>query len=582
MGRGQLRAWAAAAVVAAGAGGAAPARPAAAGDEAATNAAQAARAPDGWSTVGPSFWIDRQLELIRRDRPWPTAQARNLFHASAAMHDAWAAYEPGLSGVLVDLDAGTVPPDLADRLARISIGYAALEVLHARYARTNRDGLALLKLSHKLDAEGLGGPLDGLDAQAAELGRRIGREVLALTLDDGSNETAEYDDNTGFQPANQPIDARKPGVGTLADPDRWQPLVVRGRTQECVTPQWGRVRPFAIARACPDRPYLDPGPPPTFAAGGHALVAAAAVELVMLSSRLDGRADPLTNQAAATEGDYGRVCAEYWEAGLATETPPGMWNAVAIAALDRERAADPTASSLAHELDVLLSLNAALHDAAVACWDIKMFYNSARPITFVRYMAGLGQSSDPRAQGYDPLGLPLVPGLIEVVSAESSAPGQRHERLAAHVGKVAVRCWMGTPDKQTVQTSGVDWALGTEWKPYQNRNFVTPAFPGYVSGHSTFSAAAATVLEHWFGPQIPGGPTSYTAPAGAFLKFEHGPAADVTLSWSTFEDLLHQAGRSRVWGGIHPCYDDMKGRQVGRAAAEAVLAKLGVRPVADH
>ena len=30
--------------------------------------------------------------------------------------------------------------------------------------------------------------------------------------------------------------------------------------------------------------------------------------------------------------------------------------------------------------------------------------------------------------------------------------------------------------------------------PYQKRTFVTPAFPGYISGHSTFSRAAAEVL----------------------------------------------------------------------------------------
>jgi len=68
----------------------------------------------------------------------------------------------------------------------------------------------------------------------------------------------------------------------------------------------------------------------------------------------------------------------------------------------------------------------------------------------------------------------------------------------------------------------------------------------------------------------------------AFLKFEHGPARDVTLTWTTFQDAVEQAGRSRLWGGIHPCYDDLKGRQVGRAAAEAVMKKLGDDPLAGR
>ena len=46
-----------------------------------------------------------------------------------------------------------------------------------------------------------------------------------------------------------------------------------------------------------------------------------------------------------------------------------------------------------------------------------------RPISSIRYMGGLGQSSDPNGDSYDPLGLPLVPGLIEVVTDATTANG---------------------------------------------------------------------------------------------------------------------------------------------------------------
>src|SRR5205085_11269777 len=98
-----------------------------------------------------------------------------------------------------------------------------------------------------------------------------------------------------------------------------------------------------------------------------------------------------------------------------------------------------------------------------------------------------GQSSAATGPSYDPEGLPLVPGLIEAIPPEPSAPGQRHAALAGHIGEIAIRAWRGPP-------SGVGWMLGTEWAPYQRATFVTPAFPGYVSGHSTFSRAAAEVL----------------------------------------------------------------------------------------
>ncbi len=39
----------------------------------------------------------------------------------------------------------------------------------------------------------------------------------------------------------------------------------------------------------------------------------------------------------------------------------------------------------------------------------------------------------------------------------------------------------------------------TSWMPYQEANFVTPPFPDFVSGHSTFSAAASRILYHVLG-----------------------------------------------------------------------------------
>ena len=40
------------------------------------------------------------------------------------------------------------------------------------------------------------------------------------------------------------------------------------------------------------------------------------------------------------------------------------------------------------------ALNGAVHDAAVAAWGVKGYYDSVRPISMIRYMGGQGQSSD--------------------------------------------------------------------------------------------------------------------------------------------------------------------------------------------
>ena len=96
-----------------------------------------------------------------------------------------------------------------------------------------------------------------------------------------------------------------------------------------------------------------------------------------------------------------------------------------------------------------------------------------------------------------------------MITAESSAPGQRHAALAGHVGEIAVLSWLGAPEDPETQTSGVGWVCAVEWVPYQRATFVTPAFAGYVSGHSTFSRAAAEVLTAVTGSEFfPGGLSS--------------------------------------------------------------------------
>ena len=142
----------------------------------------------------------------------------------------------------------------------------------------------------------------------------------------------------------------------------------------------------------------------------------------------------------------------------------------------------------------------------------------------IRYMGGLGQSSDPKKPSYDANGLPLVPGLIELVTKKTSAPGKRHEALRKHVGEIAIRTWQGNPEDPTTQVGGVGWILATEWVPYQKPTFVTPAFPGFVSGHSTFSRAAAEVMTSLTGSAFfPGGLGEFLVPKGS-LTFEVGPS----------------------------------------------------------
>ena len=268
-------------------------------------------------------------------------------------------------------------------------------------------------------------------------------------------------------------------------------------------------------------------------------------------------------------GDFGRALAEFWADGPRSETPPGHWNAIANEVSDaagdelRIGGSRQAVDRLEWDVKLYLALNGGLHDAAVAAWGAKRHYDSARPISMIRYMGEKGQSSDPDGPSYDPGGLPLVPGLVEVVTGASSRRGERHAHLADHVGEIAVRAWAGFPDDPETERSGVRWIRAVEWVPYQLPTFVTPAFAGYVSGHSTFSRAAAEVLTAFTGSAFfPGGLHEVKVPASS-LRVEHGPSEELTFQWATYFDAADDAGRSRIYMGIHVTPDDYEGRRLG-------------------
>ena len=121
--------------------------------------------------------------------------------------------------------------------------------------------------------------------------------------------------------------------------------------------------------------------------------------------------------------------------------------------------------------------------------------------------------------------------------------------------------------------------LAEEWWPYQRPSFVTPPFAGYVSGHSTFSRAAAEVLTSITGSAyFPGGMGEFVAAQNEFLVFEEGPSEDIVLQWATYHDAADQCRLSRIWGGIHPLQDDLPGRLIGRTIGKKEPPSHAIKP----
>lgn len=93
--------------------------------------------------------------------------------------------------------------------------------------------------------------------------------------------------------------------------------------------------------------------------------------------------------------------------------------------------------------------------------------------------------------------------------------------------------WYPRPENG-IRDSGAD----PNWKPF----IPTPFFPAYVSGHATYSGAAAEVMSHLF----PGDEDAW-------------------------DKRAREAGLSRIWGGIHWPVDNVYGQRMGREIGRMVV-----------
>ncbi len=166
---------------------------------------------------------------------------------------------------------------------------------------------------------------------------------------------------------------------------------------------------------------------------------------------------------------------------------------------------------------LFFALSNALMDAGIAAWDCKRAFDYARPVTVIRHL----------------------------------------------FKDKAVQAW-GGPGLGTVTMYGRDWM------PYQKADFITPPFPEFVSGHSTFSRAAAEILKKFTGSDWFG----HTATVKG-LSIDNVPdlLPSVDLHWRTFTEAANEAGMSRRYGGIHFEQGDLQGRAIGAKVAELVWKK---------
>ncbi|GAA4887696.1 hypothetical protein GCM10023311_09360 [Flaviramulus aquimarinus] len=595
------------------------------------------------------LWNEVLLDAIRNDFARPTVHARNLFHTSIAMYDAWAIYNDDaqtyfigkeVQGFSSELDEFISPQDTIASINE-TLSYAAYRILKHRFSKSPNAQITSANLDDLMALLGYDTnetSVDYSNSNPAALGNYIAAKIIEFGFQDGTNESNAYD-NEYYEPVNDPLVPAVSGNETISDPNRWQPLslevfidqsgnVIRETTPGFLSPEWGNASPFALNNnmltnferdSNTYRVFHDPGQPPTIGTGdaqsndiykwGFSLVSVWGAHLspddgvlwdispksignIPISlfpndfadyddfyNLMDGgdigtghSSNPITNAPYQPQmvprGDYARVLAEFWADGPDSETPPGHWFVLLNYVSDhplfekRMKGEGDILNNLEWDVKSYFMLAGAMHDAAISAWSIKGWYDYTRPISAIRYMADKGQSTDNTLDNYHEDGIPLMDGFIEIVNESDDLAGTSNE----HLGKIKLNTWRGHDYINDVETdvAGVGWILAENWWPYQRPSFVTPPFAGYVSGHSTYSRAAAEIMTLLTGTEFfPGGMGEFIAKQNEFLVFEEGPSQDITLQWATYRDASDQCSLSRIWGGIHPPMDDIPGRIIG-------------------
>jgi hypothetical protein len=452
-------------------------------------------------------WNEQLLNTIRGNpgATGPTVTARAIGILNTAIYDAWAPYDSKAVGTRL-LNAYRQPP-AQDTEANKSeaISYAAYRVLTDLFPGS--------VAAYQQQMSDLKYPIDTTippdpSTTPAGIGNATAQAEIDFRHGDGSNQLGDnpkgtpgvpYSDYTGYQPVNT--------WDTVNDPWKWQPLCVPVVTSGTPCPNTSAVQ----------KPYTPQwGDVTPFGLDQATHMPYELEQMPGPRKNADGSYDTTDIDQALRDTsnltDAQKVTAEYWADGPHSEFPPGHM-VVFAQALSRMRG-----DTLDQDVKLFFALGNAIMDAGIACWNVKYLStdNLGQPITFVRPITAI------------------------------------RERYKNQL----INSWLG-PGK------GFGQVLGQNWIPYQQTTVVTPPFPEYVSGHSTFTAAGRTILALFYGTDNFN--AKVTIPAGS-SKIEPGitPHKPVVLSWKTLTDAADQAGMSRRWGGIHFQTGDMDGRALGK------------------
>jgi hypothetical protein len=459
-------------------------------------------------------WNEQLLQTIRENPggTGPTITARALGVVHTSMYDAWAAYD----AVAKRTRPSGVPRQPTDQR---TLENKSKAISFAAY-KTLLDLFPYRKSAYDAQMLSLDYDIDGSDTStAATVGAAAAKANIDYRHADGSNQTLNTSTNRVSYPYVCPP---APGATCYSPTNQWDNVVDRWRWQPlCVLTATGAraglpTTPTDGNCAPPNYGVQQPLTPQWRYMKPFALLSALQYKVPGPPKNPDGKYSTADiereYQEASNLGDVEKAKAEYWADGPGSVFPPGH-DMIFAQALSRKRG-----HSLDTDVKMFFALGNAMLDASIAAWAQKYIHDYVRPITAIR----------------------------------------------EHYKGQQINSWKGP-------NQGFGPVPAAQWMPYQALHVVTPPFPEYVSGHSTFSGAGAKVLLAFTGSDAFNARVTIKAGTSAF---ESGtPSADVTLSWPTFTAAADEAGMSRRYGGIHFYSGDTHGRMLGHSVGSNAWSK---------
>jgi len=212
-------------------------------------------------------WNEALLHSIRHDLARPTVHARNLFHISAAMYDAWAIFDDSAQTYLIgneelafntDFEGFAILPSKQTEDVEEAISFAAYRLIKHRFANSPGWDAISEHVDSLMDALGYDRQHTSMlyKYSAAALGNYIAAQYINYGLEDGSNEIYDYENNHYIE-SNVAINPTIAGNPSIEYPNLWQPIqfelfIDQAGNQldldipDFLSPEWGNVTPFAL------------------------------------------------------------------------------------------------------------------------------------------------------------------------------------------------------------------------------------------------------------------------------------------------------------------------------------------------